>query len=534
MRLPATDTGVPFERSDTTGVRPDTTGPLPGLQTPAGQLRRLGQQIAGAWPQASTGAAASRESEDELAHIVARARYWDQFAESLDRWEPIRRYYHRRLGEVYRLAIPPGSRVLDVGCAAGDLLASLQPSFGLGIDLSARMVERARQRHPHLHFEQGNVNHADIQGPFDYVIFSDVVNDLWDVQGAFEAVRACCHRDTRVIVNAWSRLWEAPRRIGESLGLLRGQLRQNWLTAGDIEGLLRLAGFETIRCWQEVLCPVNVPLLAPFANRYLSRLWPLNHLALTNFLIARPEPDGPREHCRVSVVVAARNEEGNIPKIFEQVPELGTGTELIFVEGNSTDDTYGAIEREMKKTERPNVRLLKQPGKGKGDAVRAGFAAATGDLLMILDADLTVRPEDLPRFYEAWRSGKAEFVNGVRLVYPMEDRAMRFFNLLGNKFFSLAFSWLLNQSIKDTLCGTKVLSRRHYAIIAENRSYFGDFDPFGDFDLIFGAAKYNLRIEGLPVRYRERVYGETNIQRWRHGAILLRMVLFALRRLKFV
>src|SRR6266852_8751233 len=185
---------------------------------------------------------------------------------------------------------------------------------------------------------------------------------------------------------------------------------------------------------------------------------------------------------------------------------------------------------------RPEIRakLFKQAGKGKGDAVRMGFAHASGDLLMILDADLTVPPEDLPRFYEAWRSGKGEFINGVRLVYPMEESAMRFFNLLANKLFSLTFTWLLSQSIKDTLCGTKALSRTHYQMIAANRSYFGEIDPFGDFDLIFGAAKYNLMLVDLPIRYRERTYGETNIQRWRHGVILLRMVLLAMRRIKFV
>jgi hypothetical protein len=153
---------------------------------------------------------------------------------------------------------------------------------------------------------------------------------------------------------------------------------------------------------------------------------------------------------------------------------------------------------------------------------------------MILDADLTVPPEDLPRFYEAWRSHKGEYVNGVRLVYPMEERAMRAFNFIGNKFFSLAFSWLLSQSIKDTLCGTKVLSKAHYEMIAANRAYFGDFDPFGDFDLIFGAARYNLKFVDLPIRYRERTYGDTNIQRWSHGWLLLRMVFFALWRIKFI
>src|SRR6185503_166522 len=173
-------------------------------------------------------------------------------------------------------------------------------------------------------------------------------------------------------------------------------------------------------------------------------------------------------------------------------------------------------------------------GKGKGDAVRLGFEVAKGDILMILDADLTVAPRDLPRFFEAISAGKGEFINGVRLVYPMEEEAMRFFNLLGNKFFSWAFSWLLGQPIKDTLCGTKVIWRRDYMRVAANRSYFGDFDPFGDFDLLFGAAKLNLKILEVPIRYAARTYGETNIQRWRHGVLLLRMVLFAARRIKFI
>ena len=269
----------------------------------------------------------------------------------------------------------------------------------------------------------------------------------------------------------------------------------------------------------------------PFCTRPLR---PFRWFALTNIFIARPKPAPVRRASVVSVVVAARNEEGNIPAIFDRVPQMGAGTELIFVEGNSKDDTWGAIEREIARRPQVNARLFKQPGKGKGDAVRVGFREASGELLMILDADLTVPPEDLPRFYEAWRSGKAEFVNGVRLVYPMEQRAMRFFNHVGNKFFSLAFTWLLGQSIKDTLCGTKVLSKSSYEVIAANRGYFGEIDPFGDFDLLFGAAKYSMKIVDLPVRYGERTYGETNIQRWSHGMLLLRMVAKAMRKIKFV
>ncbi len=445
--------------------------------------------------------------------------------------------YHGRLLEVYRFLVPPGSRVLELGCGTGDLLAGLQPSRGVGVDFSPEMLALARERHPALEFLQGDVHDLELSGKFDFIILSDLVNDLWDVQRVLARVSAVCQSHTRVVVNLYSRLWELPLLAVQKLGLAQPVLYQNWLTPEDMTNLFALTGLEVMRHFQEVLLPLKVPLLGTLANRYLVKLWPFRVAALTNFLVARPAagqrllaPKPPT----VTVVVAARNEAGNIERIFAETPELGGGTELLFVEGHSTDDTYQTIERVMKAHPERNARLFRQKGEGKGDAVRLGFSQARGDILMILDADLTVPPEDLPRFYEALVTGKGEFINGVRLVYPMEERAMRFLNLLGNKFFSLAFSWLLGQSIKDTLCGTKVLWRADYERIAAHRAYFGDFDPFGDFDLLFGAAKLNLRIVDLPVRYRERTYGSTNIQRWRHGWLLLKMVAFAASRIKFV
>jgi glycosyltransferase involved in cell wall biosynthesis len=175
-----------------------------------------------------------------------------------------------------------------------------------------------------------------------------------------------------------------------------------------------------------------------------------------------------------------------------------------------------------------------QSGRGKGDAVRKGFAIAQGDILMILDADLTVPPEDLPKFFNAITSNKGEFINGSRLVYPMEDEAMMTLNIIGNTFFSWMFTWLLGQRFKDTLCGTKAISNKNYQKLIANRKYFGDFDPFGDFDLIFGAAKLNLKIIEIPIRYQARQYGQTNISRFRHGWLLIKMVLFAMRKIKFI
>ena len=479
--------------------------------------------------------AAHLQSDAAAQYRNERRRYWDEFAQSLERWQGIRSHYQQSLASVYRSLIPPGASVLELGCCQGDLLASLRPCRGVGVDLSELMVERARARHPHLEFLYADVQEFVPNEKFDFIILSDLVNDLWDVQDVLGSVGRCCLPSTRLILNAYSRLWEAPRWMAQMLGLVPPQLSQNWLTREDLGNLLYLSGFETVRVFSEIMWPIRTPGLDTVCNRYLVKLGLFSWAGITNFLVARPQPKrwlGPEP--TVSVIVPARNEAGNIRRIFEETPTMGADTELIFVEGHSHDRTHETIEQEIGEWPGRSVKLFRQSGNGKGDAVRMGFAKASGEVLMILDADLTVPPEDLPRFYDAWLSGKGEFINGVRLVYPMQDRAMRSFNFLANKFFSLAFTWLLGQSVKDTLCGTKVLSRRHYEMIANNRSYFGDFDPFGDFDLLFGSAKYSLKIVDVPVRYRERTYGTTNIERWRHGWLLLRMVLLAMARLKFV
>jgi glycosyltransferase involved in cell wall biosynthesis len=314
-------------------------------------------------------------------------------------------------------------------------------------------------------------------------------------------------------------------------------LLQNWFTVEDVENLLNLENFEIIQTWTEIIWPFRTPGIDSLCNKFLVRFWPFQPFSLTNFVVVRPSPK-PKvtrvDKPSVSVIVPVRNEEGHVPQYFSRIPKMGKETEIVFVEGHSKDKTYEVVKQEIAKHPSWKTQLHKQKGVGKGDAVRLGFEKATGDILMILDGDLTVPPEDLPLFYEAIVSGKGEFINGVRLIYPMEKKAMRFWNFLGNKFFSLTFSWLLGQPIKDTLCGTKVLWKRDYEAIAANRSHFGDFDPFGDFDLLFGAARLNLKIVEIPIRYRERTYGETNIQRWKHGWLLLKMAFIAAKKLKFV
>lgn len=467
-----------------------------------------------------------------------RSQHWDSISDWMVQHKGWGRYYHKRLASVYRLNITANSKVLEIGCSQGDLLASLKPSYGVGIDISEKMIEQARSLHPDLHFLLMDAHELDLEADisFDYIILSDILNDLWDIQVAFEQVRRYTTARTRIVINTYSRLWLVPLLIAEKLGLAKPILYQNWLTIDDIVNLLNLSGFEKIRSWQEILFPIGIPLLTSLFNKVLVKLSPINELALTNFIIARPKtaPEPGAAKPSVSIVIPARNEAGNIPYVFENPPCLDCKLEIIFVEGCSKDNTLQVIQEQIEKHPELQCSLFQQSGIGKGNAVREGFEHAQGDILMILDADLTVPIFYLDRFYEAIASGKGDFINGVRLVYPMEKQSMKFFNLLGNKFFSLAFSWVLGQPIKDTLCGTKVLWKSDYERIVKNRAYFGDFDPFGDFDLLLGAAKLGLKIMDLPIRYRERTYGTTNIQRWKHGGLLLKMTYFAARRLKFI
>lgn len=468
-----------------------------------------------------------------LAYSQTRRRFWDQTHSKASRKPRLASYYHQLLQRHYRAITPKGQRVLELGCGDGNLLAALEPSFGAGVDFSGQALEQAKSNHPELHWVQADAHSLPLSGQFDVVILSDLINDLWDVQQVLERLQPLCHRRTRIVFNTYSRLWQLPLAIAEVLGLKNRTLPQNWFTLEDLRNLLRLTDQEPVKTSPEILLPVGIPLVSNFANSFLAKLPIFNFFALTNFMVGRPLTIGATQPS-VSVVIPARNEAGNIPEIFARLPKLGSEMELIFVEGHSKDDTYAVIQQQIKAHPHIKSILLKQAGTGKANAVWQGFDAASNDVLMILDSDLSVPPEDLQRFYEAITSNKGEFINGTRLVYPMEERAMQPANLIGNKVFSLIFSWLLGQTVKDTLCGTKVISRQDFQMLKSEYSLFGRIDPFGDFDLLLGASKLNLRIVDLPIRYRERTYGQTNIQRWRHGVMLLRITIAGALNLKFV
>lgn len=470
-------------------------------------------------------------------HKMEVRAHADQMADARDAWIERNNAYYADDQRYMRFLIPEGRRVIELGSGTGQLLASLKPSEGVGLDLSPKMVARARKNYPELSFTEADIEDPEVLTElgetFDAVIVSDTVGLMEDIATSFEAMQSLCNADTRIVIAYYSKLWEPLLKVGGALGLRMPQGRRlNWLGTSDIENMLEAADYEVIKREWRQLVPRNMFGLGRLINRFIAPLPIIRRFCLRYYLVARSRRAQRPEPNSVTVVVPARNERGNVEPLVQRLPEFGTSLEIMFVEGNSNDGTAEEVERVIAAYPDRNIRLLQQEGRGKADAVWKGFDNATGDILMILDADMTVIPEDMPKFYDMITSGKAEFVNGSRLVYPMEPEAMRLLNFLANRTFSRIFSYLLNERFTDTLCGTKVLSRENYARLRDGRSYFGDFDPFGDYDLIFGAAKLNLKIAEVPVRYAARLYGETQISRFRDGWQLLRMVVFAFRKLK--
>ncbi|MBU1627962.1 glycosyltransferase [bacterium] len=450
------------------------------------------------------------------------------------------RYFSNEIIRYLRSIIPNNKKILDLGCGFGEVLASLKPSVGVGIDISDENIKEATNRYAtqEIKFVCGDVQNKilleSLESQFDFIILSNVITELHDVQAVFEAMKVVSHRRTRIIVLSYSRLWQFPLKIAETLGVKAKNPVNNWLSADVVREMLAMADLQVVRQAGFQIFPFNLSFISRLINRYIGNLPLINELTLMFGIVARVNDYPKRDRVTCSVVIPCRNEAGHIEQLARRMPDLGEDSEVIWIEGNSSDNTEEAIKDIIAKNPGKNWSFCKQQGRGKGDAVRHAFSKAKGDILMILDADVTVAPEDLPKFIKLLIENKAEFVNGCRLVYPMDEKSMRFLNLLGNRFFAALFSYLLGQRVRDTLCGTKVLWREDYEEISRNRSYFGDFDPFGDFDLLFGAARLNLKIADLPIRYGERTYGTTNISRFRDGILLFKMSAVAANKLRFI
>jgi len=456
----------------------------------------------------------------QLAQIAGRREVW------INR----NRYYYELVRRLLRFLVEPRKKVLSVRCDTGSVLAAVRPSDGKGVDICAEIVEVARQQNPSFNFAVAFPDKDEFRElfgedeNFDYILFNDI-GDTVDVLQAFQNLKPLCRRHTRLLVTTYNHFWQPLITFAEWTGMKVPRVEQNWLSPSDIRNLMKLTGFEALETHRIVLLPKYVPLASAFLNRFCARLPFLNRLCMTQVVVARllPPPVS-KEQLSVSVIVPCKDEKGNVEAAVRRIPQLGRETEIVFCDDQSSDGTAEEVMLVRASYPHKEIRLEKGPGIYKSKNVWTGFNAATGDILMILDADLTTMPEQLIYFLEVIASGQAEFVNGSRLVYPVPKGAMNTANMLGNKFFSVAFTYLLGQRVKDTLCGTKVLWRSDWERIRPMLGSWGTEDRWGDYELLFGAAKLNLKILDLPVHYQERIYGSTKMTKvFRNGLVMLRM-----------
>lgn len=454
-------------------------------------------------------------------------------------WVHKNQYYYDDILDLSKFIIPGDCSVLEAGCGTGSLIGRLERRTKCGIDMSDDFLGAAKEAHPDTTFLSANAESTESleqtfgSRRFDLIVLSDTLSYVNDVQTVLENLTRYLTPHGRMLITAYNNLWEPLFRLGGALGLRSPSQPLNWLDDLDLRNLYELSGLEVVSSGSRMLIPKWIPLLSTLINRTLARLWPFSIFAVYHYYVLRARPTTTTVK-RVSVVVPVRNEAGTLRALLDAIPSLAPEVEVLFVEGHSKDDTWKVLQS-LPQNPRPGitVRVLKQEGEGKSDAVHCGFRESTGEVLMILDGDLSVQPSELGRFLHALEQGRGEFVNGSRLVYRLEEDAMQLMNLFGNRLFGRIFSFLLGQPFKDTLCGTKVLWRKDWQRIMDQRAYFGDFDPFGDFELLFGASKLNLKIISLPVHYKARVYGQTNIHRFRHALVLFKMCFIAARRLKF-
>ena len=460
-------------------------------------------------------------------------RHQSEHAWSRQKWIDRNSYFYENLKRLLQFIVEPGKRVLNVRCQTGWFLNALRPEKGVGIDISLEMIAVARQLYPQFEYVQADSENLDINETFDYILYNNL-EDTVDIFTPLQRLNKLCERHTRLLIYTYNHWWEPVLKWAERFGMKWPTQEPNWLSEFDLRNALHLTGFEWLKTYRIILLPKRIPLISSFLNRFVARLPGIDRLCLINILVARPSPKPvePKD-VSVSIVVPCKNERGNIKSAVERIPDMGRYTEIIFCDDKSTNGTTEKVVEFQKAYPGREIKLVHGPGICKADNVWAGFWAATGDVLMILDGDLTVMPEELPLFFQVIVENKGEFINGSRLVYPLPKQAMKFANILGNKAFSSAFSFLLGQRIKDTLCGTKVFWRSDWKRMEHLIGTWGGKDLWGDYELLFAAAKLNLRIVDLPVHYQERVYGITKMANvfW-NGLNMLRFYLYGLAKFK--
>ncbi len=451
--------------------------------------------------------------------------------------------FHQEDSKFLKEIIPEKSNILELGCGNGHLLASLKPNYGLGIDFSRKLIKEAKKNFNDLNFIESDIEDLpkvlNYKKKFNFVIICDTIGYLEDITKALDNFHQFFDEDTRLIVSYYSPLWAPFLSLATLVRLKMSNVNSTLLSPSDIFNFLEGSNYQTVRIDRKILIPFYLFGLERLVNRFIAPLPLFSHICLRHYNVARSlKAIDQNKKKSASIIIPCKNEKGNIMSAIRRLPKFTDNIEVIFVEGNSSDGTWDEINKVIKKNNRSktkiDIKAYKQPSKGKADAVFFAFEKASNDILIILDGDLTVAPETLEKFWKKISSGEAEYINGSRLIYPMDNNAMRFLNYVANKIFSILFSWLLGQRFTDTLCGTKVISKKNYLKAKNKNKDLGNFDPFGDFFIIFGASRLCLKITEVPIRYKARVYGETQISRFSHGVLLIKMLIFAFFKIKAI
>jgi ubiquinone/menaquinone biosynthesis C-methylase UbiE len=438
-------------------------------------------------------------------------KHFNLIAEDYDKWKRKNAYYNSNIKSFLKMAVRPDSRVLEIGCATGENLASTRPSAGVGIDINPKMIKIAKEKFPQHTFIQSSIE--DFQHPekFDYIIMIDLVDHAYDIIDIFEGIYKFCHPTTKIIITAINPWWEPVLSFMQKIRAKIPEGPHNFIEKRNLSKIIELLDFSVNYFGYMLLFPIYIPILSFLANRIGTRIWGINKLSFVQYAVLRPLSRNRNDlEMGCSVVIPCYNEAGNIEEAVRRIPKMGRETEIIIVDDGSTDQTADIARRLMKGY--PNLKFIQHgSNKGKGFAVKQGFDSSAQEILMILDADMSVAPEELPRFFAPLNKGICDFVNGTRMIYPMEKQAMRFLNLLGNKIFSLIMTFIVGQHLTDTLCGTKALYKKNYRCIKMG------LDRWGDFDLLFGAAKSGNRIAEVPIHYMSRKTGESKMKTLKHG-----------------
>jgi SAM-dependent methyltransferase len=451
---------------------------------------------------------------DRQAHTAEIERHFDALAADYPRLKDRNRYYNQFLARWCRSLVPPGRRVLDVGCGRGDVLAFVEPSDGHGLDVSNGMIEHAGRDHPGLRFSRIAIEDFTPDGSYDAALCVNTLEYTYDVGAVLDKVHAALRDNGKLLVTTANPLWSPLFNAASAVNLRIPECRRLFITERDLVNMLELHGFDVALAEMNLVMPKWLPG-AGFLNAVVSGIPGARLLSSTQLILARKVPRARREYS-VSIVIPCHNEAENVERCIAESRKLGSRTEVIFVDDGSTDGTAEAVKPEINGEVEVKV-VSYSPNRGKGRAVQAGFEAATGEVLVIVDADLTTHPSELVPLYEAFATGRAEFVNCTRFVYPMEGRAMKWINYMGNRLFTILVSLVMKRRVSDTLCGTKAMFRSDYAHMTMGR------DPWGDYDFLFGAAQQRLLVRELPVHYRDRVAGRSKMKAFRHTLNLLRM-----------